>query len=148
MYAYASLAGLLIDCFHLRFSTSSSFSSSCINKTVRLVSHTNSRLGFHLFVAQTEIQTEYETEDDDDQQDNEEAPPFHFAGAARRRNTLVEMNIAGLSVLLDILRVLLCLLHHGFLDDDCFGQVLEELVELDERALDLLDVVVAGADCA
>lgn len=58
------------------------------------------------------------------------------------------MNIAGLGILLDVLGVLLCLLNHGFLNDDGFCEILEELVELNEILLNLLDVVVTGTDGA
>jgi hypothetical protein len=39
-------------------------------------------------------------------------------------------------------------LHGGFLHDDLLGKVFEELVQLEHGLFDLLDVVVAGADCA
>lgn len=47
--------------------------------------------------------------------------------------------------MLDILGVLLGLLDGLVLQDDGGGQVFHELVEFDEGALDLLDVVVAGS---
>lgn len=47
--------------------------------------------------------------------------------------------------MLDVFGVLLGLLDGLVLQDDGGGQVFHELVEFDESALDLLDVVVAGS---
>lgn len=64
------------------------------------------------------------------------------------RNALIQLHVPCLRVRLDLLRVLLGLRDHGFLDDYGRGEVFEELVQLQEGALDGLDVVVAGADGA
>jgi len=58
------------------------------------------------------------------------------------------MHVRGFRILDDVLGLLLDLLDRGLLDDNRFGEVLEELVELDEGALDVLDIVVAGANGA
>lgn len=95
---------------------------------------------------QSEIQSQHKGQDGDDEQYDEEAPPLHLSRAPRARNALVQMHVSGFGVLFYVFRVLLCLLDHRLLDHDCFGQVLEELVKLDQGALDLLDVIVARAD--
>lgn len=99
-----------------------------------------------LLLGQTKVKTQDESEDADDQDNNPEAPPLHLACSTSGCDALVEMDVAGLGVLLDVLGMLLGLLDHGFLDDNGFGQVLKELVELDKGALDLLNVVVTGAN--
>ena len=59
-------------------------------------------------------------------------------------DTLVELNVASLRVLFNVLGVLLGLLDHGFLDDNGLGEILEELVQLDQSTLNLLNVVVTS----
>lgn len=102
-----------------------------------------------LCVPSSDRETHTETDSNsDNEKGNPEAPPLELSGATCGINTLVEMSVSGLRVLFDVLGVLFCLLYHGFLDDDCFGEIFKELVKFDECALDLLNVVVASADGA
>lgn len=99
-----------------------------------------------LVFVKTNNETHNETDDDEDNDTDPEAPPFHPSGTTSTGNTLVKLSITGFSVLLDVLGVLLGLLNHGLLNDDSFGEILEELVELDKSTLDLLNVVVTGTN--
>lgn len=101
-----------------------------------------------VFVAQTKSKTDSQTDDDDNDESNEQAPPLQFAGVASTLNTLVELNVTGFGVLLNVFRVLLGLLDHRFLDDDGFGKILKELVQLDQSTLNLLNVVVTSTHSA
>ena len=102
------------------------------------------RLVVLVLVDNTDLNTNGQTDNKTDEEDDEGAPPFQLAGAASVCNTLVELDISGLGVLLDVLGVLFGLLDHWFLNDNGLGQVFEQLVELDKSALDLLDVVVTS----
>jgi len=97
---------------------------------------------------QTKVETQDESNDAQDKNDNEEAPPLQLPGTASRSNALVKVDVACLCVVLYVFRVLFCLLHHGFLDDDGFGEIFKQLVEFEQSALDLLNVVVTSADGA
>ena len=101
-----------------------------------------------VFVAQAKSKTNSQTDDDDNDESNEQAPPFQLASITSTFDTLVELNVAGFSVLLNIFGVLLGLLNHRFLDDDGLGKILEELVQLDQSTLNLLNVVVTSTDSA
>ena len=63
-------------------------------------------------------------------------------------HALGELHVRVLRVLDDVRGLVVRGRHGGLLHDDLFGEVLEELVQLHHRLLDLLDVVVAGADGA
>jgi hypothetical protein len=97
-----------------------------------------------LFGVETKVKTKSQTKNDDNDDNNEQAPPLQLASVASTFDTLVELNIAGFGVLLNVLGMLLGLLNHGLLDDDGLSKILEELVQLDESTLNLLDVVVTS----
>lgn len=99
-------------------------------------------------VVQTKVQTEHQGEDDNDGQTDEEAPPLEFASATGVLDTLVELDIAGFGVVLDVLGVLFGLLDGLILEHDLGRQIVHELLQFQHCLLDLLDVVVAGADSA
>jgi hypothetical protein len=101
-----------------------------------------------VLVAQTKSKTDSQTDDDDDDESNEQAPPLQFASVASTLNTLVELNVTGFGVLLNVFRVLLGLLDHGFLDDDGLGKILKQLVQLDQGTLNLLNVIVTSTHSA
>lgn len=48
----------------------------------------------------------------------------------------------------DVFGVLFCCYYWFILEDNGCCEVFHELVELDESLFDLLDIIVAGADCA
>lgn len=97
---------------------------------------------------QTKGDADSQTNNDEDDNGNEQAPPFQTTSTAGVCDTLVELNVAGLRVLLNVLGVLLGLLDHGFLNDNGLGEILEELVQLDQSALNLLNVVVTSTHSA
>ena len=97
---------------------------------------------------QTKEQAQHECEDEDDEHSDSQAPPLELPCAAGALDALCELDVGGLGVALDLAGLLFRGLHGGLLDDDGLGEVVEELVELDERLLDLLDVSVTGANGA
>lgn len=101
-----------------------------------------------LVLIQTKVETQYQSEDDDDGQTDEEAPPFEFAGAAGVLDTFVELDVAGFGVVLNVFGVLFGLLDGLVLEDDLSREVFHELLQFHHCSLDLLDVVVPGADGA
>lgn len=113
--------------------------STCLVRTIGL-------RNLLIFLVKSNDETNNETDDDEDNDTDPEAPPFHPSGTTSTGNTLVKLSITGFGVLLDVLGVLFCLLNHGLLDDDSFGEILKELVELDKSTLDLLDIVVTGTN--
>lgn len=58
----------------------------------------------------------------------------------------LEVFVAGLCVFPDLCRLLLGLANGIFLEHDGFCEILEELIQFDERLLNLLDIVVSCAD--
>lgn len=102
------------------------------------------RLVVLVLVDNTDLNTNGQADNKADEEDDEGAPPFQLAGAASVCDTLIELDVAGFGVFLDVLGVLLGLLDQGLLNDNGLGQVFEQLVELDKSALDLLDVVVTS----
>jgi hypothetical protein len=99
-------------------------------------------------IRQAKVQSQHQRQDEDDKHTDEEAPPLELSRAASMINAFGQLHVCLLGILDDVGGLLFGGLDHGLLDDDGFGQVLEELVELFEGALDLLDVVVASADGA
>lgn len=97
---------------------------------------------------QTNFQANHKGHDNDNCQTNEEAPPLQLPGAFGVLDAFVELDVAGFGVLFHVLSVLFCLLDGLVLEDDLGGEVFHYLVEFDEGAFNLLDVVVAGADGA
>jgi hypothetical protein len=99
-------------------------------------------------MVETKVQTEHKTEDDDDGETDEETPPFELPGATGVLDALGQLHVAGFGVLLHVVRVLLDGLHRLVLQHDLRRQFFHQLVQLEDCALDLLDVVVAGSDRA
>lgn len=56
------------------------------------------------------------------------------------------MEVGSFGVLDDVIGLFFGGLDGRFLDDDCFGEILEKLVEFYQSMFNLLDIVVAGAD--
>jgi len=98
-----------------------------------------------VLVAQTKSETDSQTDNDDDEESNEQAPPLQLASVTSTLDALIKLNITSFGVLLNVLGMLLGLLNHGLLNNDGLGEILEELVELDQSTLNLLNVVVASA---
>jgi hypothetical protein len=63
-------------------------------------------------------------------------------------DTFTELYVGLLGVLYNVVRLLLDRLYGRLLDNNSFGEVLEKLVQLFKGLLDLLNVIVAGADGA
>lgn len=63
-------------------------------------------------------------------------------------HALSKLHVCILGVLDDVVRLLFGGLDGGVLDYHCFGEILEELIQLFEGLFDLLNVVVAGANGA
>lgn len=80
------------------------------------------------------------------QNDDEEAPFSQFPGTTCALDSLVELHVALFRILEDIGGLHLSLLDWSFLQHDSFSKVLEELVQLNKSALNLLNVVVSCAD--
>ena len=95
---------------------------------------------------QTEIQAQNQGQGNDDEHNDGDCPPLELARSSCVVNAFCKLDIRLHRVLDNVFSLLFGSLHSGFLEDDGFGEVLEELVELFERALDLQDVIVAGAD--
>lgn len=98
--------------------------------------------------SQAEDQTQHQRENAEDEHHDAEAPPFQPAGAARVLDAFGQLHVAGFGVVLDLLGVLFCLLDLRVLQHDGGGEVFHQSLQLDHRALDFLDVVVAGAHVA
>jgi len=78
--------------------------------------------------------------------DDKETPLPQLPGIASALDTLVKLHVALLRVMQYSGSLLLRLLEWCFLQHNSFGQVLEQLAELDKGTLDLLNVVVSCAD--
>ena len=94
---------------------------------------------------QTKVQSQHKPKDNDDGQDDEEAPPLQLSRVSSGPDAFIKMLVAGFGVLFDVLGVLFRLLDGLVLQDDGRGEVFHELVQLDDGALNLLDVVVSGS---
>jgi hypothetical protein len=101
-----------------------------------------------LYLDRAEYDSQHDGEDDEDDNDDAEAPPLHFARAARVFDALGQLHVAGFGVVLDLLGVLFCLLDLRVLQLDRRREVFHQGLQFDHRALDLLDVVVAGSHVA
>ena len=99
-------------------------------------------------LVESKVQAKNQSQDTDDQHDDPEQPPFQPAGALGGIDALVQLHVSGFGVVLDVLCVLLGLLNHWFLNDNGFGEILEELVKLHKCAFDALDIVVTSANGA
>lgn len=97
---------------------------------------------------QAKVQPQNKAQRETNEQDDEESPPLELSCATRVVHALCELHIRLLRVLDDVLGLLFGGQHGRLLDDDRLGEVLEQLVQLLQRLLDLHDVAVAGADGA
>ena len=61
-------------------------------------------------------------------------------------NALCELYICCFRVLIDLLGLILDRLNGSFFEHNLLIQILEELVQLNERLLDMLDVVMTSSD--
>lgn len=95
---------------------------------------------------QAKVQSQDKRKRNNNEHADEEGPPLELPRATRMVNALGELHVRLLGVLDDVLGLLFGGLHGRLLDDDGLGEILEQLVELLQRLLDLHDVIVAGAD--
>lgn len=93
-----------------------------------------------------EVNTQCQPQNDHDEHDDTQAPPLQLPCITSAFDTLGEVDIGSFGILDDVVGLFFGGFDGGFLDDDCFSEILEKLVEFYQSLFDLLDIVVAGAD--
>ncbi len=92
---------------------------------------------------QTKDQSQDQSQNAYYKDNDEETPPLEFSPVPCALDAFGEMLITCFGVILDLVCCSLGLHHSRFLYHYGLGQVLEELIELDESLFDLLDVIVS-----
>ncbi len=99
-------------------------------------------------VPQPKVQPHRQRNNGNNKQDDEEAPPLQLPCSRRRLDAFFQVDVALGCVIMNALRCLFSMLYPNVVQHDRLIELDEELAELLKRALDLLDVVVAGTDGA
>jgi hypothetical protein len=98
-----------------------------------------------LWYYQTKVNTQAQSQCNNDDEHNDAKNPLELSRTPCMIDTLIELNVCGLGVGLNVLGLLLGLLNHGVLDYDLLSQILEQLLKFDEGLFDALNVIVTGS---